>query len=205
LGLAALLVIFAGALVSPLVSAPLVIVWAKLSKTPWPDLGYIRPKNWFVTIVAATATGIVFKLILKALVMPLFGANPINRAYHDAVHNPAVLAGILLYIPVGAGFAEETFFRGYLFERCRKLFGDKGASTVLMIAVSAAMFGTAHFPSQGLDGALQALIVGIAFGIFFASRKQLVPLMVAHAAFDATTLAIIYWNLESRIAHLIFR
>ncbi len=28
--------------------------------------------------------------------------------------------------------------------------------------------------------------------------------MVAHAAFDLTALAIIYWNLESRVAHLVF-
>ncbi len=28
--------------------------------------------------------------------------------------------------------------------------------------------------------------------------------MFAHAAFDLTALAIIYWNLESKVAHLIF-
>jgi hypothetical protein len=30
-------------------------------------------------------------------------------------------------------------------------------------------------------------------------------LMVAHAAFDLTALAMIYWDLESKVAHLIFR
>jgi hypothetical protein len=29
--------------------------------------------------------------------------------------------------------------------------------------------------------------------------------MFAHAAFDLTALAIIYWNLESKVAHLIFK
>ena len=29
--------------------------------------------------------------------------------------------------------------------------------------------------------------------------------MFAHAAFDLTALAIIYWNLESAVAHLIFK
>jgi hypothetical protein len=29
--------------------------------------------------------------------------------------------------------------------------------------------------------------------------------MVAHAAFDLTALAIIYWNLETKVAHLVFR
>jgi hypothetical protein len=29
--------------------------------------------------------------------------------------------------------------------------------------------------------------------------------MCAHAAFDLTAVAIIYWNIESKVAHLIFR
>lgn len=28
--------------------------------------------------------------------------------------------------------------------------------------------------------------------------------MIAHAAFDLTAVAIIYWNLESAVAHIIF-
>jgi hypothetical protein len=31
------------------------------------------------------------------------------------------------------------------------------------------------------------------------------PLMVTHAAFDLAALAMIYWNLESDVAHLIFK
>ena len=30
-------------------------------------------------------------------------------------------------------------------------------------------------------------------------------LMFAHAAFDLTALATIYWNLESEVAHLFFK
>ena len=30
-------------------------------------------------------------------------------------------------------------------------------------------------------------------------------LMVAHAAFDLTALTIIYWDLESAVAHLVFK
>jgi len=29
--------------------------------------------------------------------------------------------------------------------------------------------------------------------------------MIAHAAFDLTALTLIYWNLESHVAHLIFK
>jgi hypothetical protein len=30
-------------------------------------------------------------------------------------------------------------------------------------------------------------------------------LMCAHAAYDLASLAMIYWSLETRVAHLIFR
>lgn len=30
-------------------------------------------------------------------------------------------------------------------------------------------------------------------------------LMLAHAAFDLAALAIIYWNLETYVAHVVFR
>jgi hypothetical protein len=29
-------------------------------------------------------------------------------------------------------------------------------------------------------------------------------LMIAHAAFDLTALALIYWNLETKVAHFVF-
>lgn len=30
-------------------------------------------------------------------------------------------------------------------------------------------------------------------------------LMIAHAAFDLAAVAMIYWNLESTVAHLLFK
>jgi hypothetical protein len=38
----------------------------------------------------------------------------------------------------------------------------------------------------------------------FNCKVREVPI-VAHAAFDLTALAMIYWNLESKVAHLVFK
>jgi hypothetical protein len=35
--------------------------------------------------------------------------------------------------------------------------------------------------------------------------SAILVLMFAHTAFDLTALAIIYWNLEVQVAHLVFK
>ena len=71
-----------GNLVAVPVGALLVLVWARLSHTPWRALGYIGPKHWFGTLTYGIAFGIALKILLKSLVMPVLGAEPVNRTYH---------------------------------------------------------------------------------------------------------------------------
>ena len=66
-------------------------------------------------------------------------------------------------------------------------------------------FGLLHYPVQGLAGAEQATIVGLVYGTIFAITGRIWMLMFAHAAFDVTAVAMIYWNLESDVAHLVFK
>jgi uncharacterized protein len=204
LGILAMLIIAAGQIVPPL-SAVLVLVWTGLSQTPWREIGYVRPKSWLVSLVAGIAFGIPFKFLMKAIVMPLLGANPTNEAYHYLVGNRAALPAAVFTMIVVAGFGEETVFRGYMFERLGKLLGRGLTARILFVPVTAALFGSMHYFDQGLAGAQQATITGLAFGTVFAITGRIWILMCAHAAFDLTAVAIIYWNLESKVAHLIFK
>jgi membrane protease YdiL (CAAX protease family) len=205
LGILAVLVILAGNLVVVPLSAVLVLVWAHWSRTPWRELGYVRPQSWIGGLAVGIVFGSVLKLLMKMLVMPLLGADPINQAYHYLAGNTAALPGMLFAVIVGAGFGEETVFRGYLFERLGKLFGSGVGAKVLIVLLTAGWFGRAHLPEQGLAGMEQATIVGLVFGAIFARTGRLWMLMCAHAAFDLTALALIYWELEADVAHLIFR
>lgn len=74
-----------------------------------------------------------------------------------------------------------------------------------IVLLTAGLFGLAHYSVQGLAGTEQATIVGLVFGTIFAITRRLFMLMVAHAAFDLTELAMIYWNLETKVAHLVFK
>jgi uncharacterized protein len=203
LGILAVLVIFAGNLVVVPLSAVLVLVWARWSRTPWREIGYARPRSWTVSLTIGIASGIAFKLLMKAIVMPLLGAPAINQAYHYLAGNRAALPAALYAMVLGAGFGEETLFRGYMFERFGKLFGTGAWARTLIVVLTSAWFGLDHYAVQGLAGVEQATIVGLVFGTIFAATGRIWMLMFAHAAFDLTALAIIYWNLESRVAHLI--
>ena len=206
LGILALLVILlAGNYPIAPFGALLALVWVRWSRTPWREIGYVQPKSWTQDLALGLALGIVFKLLMKALVMPLFGAPAINQAYHYLTGNPAALPGAVYLMIVGGGFGEETVFRGYLFERLGKLFGGSAAAKAASVILSAGLFALYHYREQGLAGLEQASITGLVFGTLFAVTGRLWMVMAVHAAFDLTALAIIYWNVESAVAHLIFK
>lgn len=195
LGIVAIIVILAGGMVGPPVSGALILLWVWLSRTPWREIGYVRPS--ITSLGIAAVLGAAFKLLMKSLVMPLLGADPVNQAYHYLAGNRAAIPGMLFAIVVGAGFGEETFFRGWMFERLGKLHVPKAA----IVIASAALFGLAHYSVQGVTGMEQAAIVGLVFGAVFMKSGSLFPLMCAHVAFDLTAYWLIYHDLETRVAH----
>jgi uncharacterized protein len=204
LGILAIVLILAGnGLFAPF-SALLVLVWAWRSRTPWREIGYQRPRSWMVTVAIGIAFGVTFKLLMKAVVMPLLGAPPINQPFQYLAGNRAALPAAIYAMTIGAGFGEETLFRGYLFERFGKLFGTGAWASVLTVLITSAWFGLEHYSLQGLPGVQQATIFGLLFGTIFALTGRIWMLIIAHAGFDLTALAIIYWGLESKVAHLVF-
>ena len=210
LGLLAIVVILltASIEVAPLVYLPvgavLVLVWARVSHTPWAEIGYARPRSWVGTVVVGVAFGVAFKIVMKMIVMPLLGADPVNHAYHFLAGNRALLPAAI-YAMLNAGFSEETLFRGFIFERLGKLLGRSPAAKVAILAVTSLWFGASHYSVQGLAGAEQATITGLVFGIIIMVTGRIWTIMIAHAAFDLTALAMIYLGLELKVAHLLFR
>ena len=204
LGLLSILVIVLTSVVKPL-GGLLVLLWAWRSHTPWRDIGYVRPRSWIGSLAVGVVFGCVFKLLMKAIVMPLLGAPEINSAYHYVIGNRAALPGLMFTMIVGAGFGEETIFRGFLFERLGKLFGTGAGAKVSMVLLTSALFALGHYANLGLPGVEQAMITGLVFGTIFAITGRIWMVMCAHAAFDLAAVAIIYWNLEAAVAHLVFK
>jgi len=205
LGLLALLVILAGNLLIVPLSAVLVLIWAGLSQTPWRALGFTSPKSWAGILAIGIPFGVALKFGMKAIVMPLFGAPAINAHYHYLVGNAGALPWALYAVIVGAGFGEETVFRGFFFERLRSLLGASRMALAATVLLTSALFALAHYHDQGVPGVEQAAVTGVIFGAVYGITGQLWLPMVVHAAFDVTAVALIYWNWESAVAHTLFR
>jgi membrane protease YdiL (CAAX protease family) len=204
LGIIAILVILAGNFLLAPLSAILALVWVSWSRTPWREIGFVRPASWVRTVAIGIVFGSAFKLLMKMIVMPLLGADPVNHAYHYLAGNRAALPGMIFVLIVVAGFGEETLFRGYLFERFGKLFGSSVWAKVITVLITTAWFASLHYAEQGLAGVEQAVFTGVAFGTIYAITGRIWMLMVAHAAFDLMALALIYFDIESNVAHLVF-
>jgi membrane protease YdiL (CAAX protease family) len=202
--LLAVLLVVAGNVLGPFKGVP-VLIWASWSRTPWGKLGFVRPSSWTRTAIIGIVFGVAFKFAMKAVVMPLLGAEPINSTYSWVTGNPAALAWMLLLVTAGGGFGEELIFRGYMFERLSKVVGSSVRAKAAIVLVTSLAFASLHYPDQHLAGAEQAVVTGLTFGTIFAVTGRIWMIMIAHAAFDIAALAMIYWNVETPIAHWFFK
>lgn len=203
-GILAIFVIAVGTALTAVVGAVLVLGWVKWSRIEWREIGYVRPRSWIGDLTIGIVAGCLLKLLVKSVAMPLLGAEATNPTYHYLAGNVAALPGILLMVIVGGGFAEETVYRGYLFERLGKLLGTGIGAKGLIVLITAGLFALAHYPEQGVPGTQQALMTGVVFGTVFAATGRIWLLMCMHVAYDLVAIAIIYWNLETAVAHFMF-
>ena len=204
LGWLSFLVVVAGSLVTAFLGALLAIGWAALSGTPWRDLGFVRPRNWALTIAAGVTLGIAFKLAMKSVVMPLLGAPPMNQTFQFLAGDRSAFHQLLPEILFAAGFGEEVLFRGYLFDRLGRFIGRGAMATVATVLITSVLFAAAHWVNQGTPGVQQGLVTGLVFGAIYARTRALPLLMIMHASFDLTAAWLIYHRLETTVAHGVF-
>jgi uncharacterized protein len=93
------------------------------------------------------------------------------------------IAVIAVCIILGAPFVEELFFRGLLQRSVGRRLGPRWA-----IAVSAVTFGLAHFQPVQLLG---LVAFGVVLGVLASRAGRLGPSLVAHMAFNATTVVVL--------------
>jgi membrane protease YdiL (CAAX protease family) len=85
-----------------------------------------------------------------------------------------------------AGVVEETLFRGFAVTRLLQL----GAGMPLAIGVSSAVFAALHLPVWGAGPSLAFFLGGLATTAFFVWRRDLLAMIIAHAAIDMWGLVV---------------
>lgn len=197
---AAIIVVGANLVMAPL-GAVLALVWKWAADVPWADLGFRRPRSWAVTLLSGVIGGILFKLLMKALVIPLLGGPAINAHFHFIAGNQSQLVSMIGASILVAGFGEEIVYRGFLFDRLGRAFGNSRGPTALIVLLTAALFAVIHIPEQGVYGAVQAAFTGLAFGTIYAATRNLWVPIIIHATFDITAVLLIYFQVEAAVAH----
>lgn len=161
------------------------------------DLG-LRLRLWpDIPIGAAVGVGSQF-LLIPLLYLPFEASNPhlTKMLSHQAVTLTSNAHGVgfvivAVAVVVGAPIVEELFFRGLLLGSLEAWFGRLGRrlAPVVAIVVMGVAFGFAH--DQGLLLAYGLAVFGMVLGVMAKVFKRLGPGIVAHAAFNLTSVIAI--------------
>ncbi len=153
------------------------------------------PTWWFVPAWGFFVLGV--NVALQLTVVPALGAF-LGLPAAD-VSQYAVLRGNLpLFLAVAAGamftggFIEEVVYRGLMLDRLARLFGGGRRGRLLGALACGVPFGLVHY-EWGMGGILLTAVMGSTQGLMFlATRRNLWPLVVAHAGLDLILLVYAY-------------
>ena len=189
----------------PLVNLGLVVtiaifwVVSKIRGSTWSDFGLARPKSWGRTILIGIGVtlGIVASFILLASLIQLVFPVPqqdLSRLEIMYGNFPNLILNVVAAW-FTAGFIEELLWRGYLMNRLVDLQGNKTKlAWVIALVGSAIIFGLGH-TYQGLGGVIKITALGLLFGAAFLTvRRNLWPLVIAHAVLDTISFVQIYFG-----------
>ena len=149
-------------------------------KKPLSDYGFFR-EHIFKQVIIGLILGLAMSLVFT-LVPHLLGLG----AYVDNGKRYQYLWQFIyefVYCIIAVGFTEEFVFRGFLFTKCKSVFGTE---TAAMIG-SSVLFGLFHVFSGNIG---QMIITGLLGALFCLFRMKIkncstVSLIFAHGIYDA--------------------
>ena len=169
--------------------------WVRLrypSAVPALGLASRRPgRDTFVGGLVGVAVFFVAAVALLQLILFVFealGRPPPSIQQLRFPLTPLNLSLGLFLVVVAAPFAEEVFFRGFLYGSLRARLGVWPA-----LLASSAIFGVFHLAGGPILVPL-LFLVGLAFALLYEWRRSLVASIAAHATFNAIGYALIVYD-----------
>ena len=184
-------------LVAAFVAAVAVLRWRGHD---WSRIGLRKPPNWWFIPVWAVVVLVVYAMSQNTLVPFLAGAlqlDPPDFSRYDVIYQNLPM---LLLIASGAmltgGFIEEFLYRGLMIDRLSIIFGGGRIGLVAAALLNGLPFGLIHF-EWGIGGIQMTTVMGSVLGLMFlATRRNLWPLIVAHATLDAVLMTLLYFGIR---------
>ncbi|RYZ44253.1 MAG: CPBP family intramembrane metalloprotease [Myxococcaceae bacterium] len=138
--------------------------------------------------IAASVPMAAVAVALKLAGKEMLARKGMATALMDTGLGVPAFAAIMVLV---TGF-EEFVFRSFLVPRLRVVLGR----WVPAVLVAALLFCVGHF-YEGLLAVFQTFVIGTWFGFVFWFRGRLLPLIVAHAAFNTISFALVMWLSKS--------
>jgi membrane protease YdiL (CAAX protease family) len=154
------------------------------------DLGSPTPRTFGLRPFRSSALGWVFAAFVAYLILTTIYTvlvDPPSEQLPSGLENAdqdlllAVATGMLLVVV--APFAEELFFRGFLYQAFRNSFGVLPGALL-----SALIFGAIHFELFKL---VQLAILGVILALLFEKTQSLWPPIMLHAVNNALAFAVL--------------
>ncbi len=152
----------------------------------WSSLGFRRPENvrwWFPLAIVGGSFLTIWVWVGLLYVLGIAPESNIPENIYDYAI-PVVMLGLLTIIV--APFAEEVFFRGFLFQGAAKRWGMWAG-----IGFSAFIFGLAHAGAPESWLLLPAIAaIGAIFAWGIAKSGSIYPSLFAHVVFNSVSFFI---------------
>lgn len=160
------------------------------------EIGLAKPQSWGRAVVIGLGlTGIVFGVSVGAEWLgSQLGLEHTVRDFMIIRDDFGMFIFSMTAIAwFAAGFGEEVLFRGFLIRNFSCLFGGSGFAVGVAVLLQAIVFGLLHF-NQGPGGVLAVFMIAMVFGVsFLLLKRNLWPLIFAHALYDNIGLAMLYY------------
>ena len=111
--------------------------------------------------------------------------------YEYLQNNVFMLILTLLGVYIISSFGEEVIYRAFLINRLSELGLDSKFGKVVAVAISAIIFGLAHY-EWGLTGIVSTAFMGFVMGLFYLKYDNLWILVLAHAYMDTLLLVPLF-------------
>jgi len=181
--------------------AALALLLNQLGRDGWRcPVGLRKPPNAGTTVLAGILGGValfvVTKLFLQHLCEIVMQAKRDLSAFDFSRGHLMEQIPFLLAIVVSAGFGEEVIYRGTVIGRLEAVLPKSRAMTIVIVLISAGIFGLAH-AYQGRAGMLLTGLIGLVLGcVYVMCRRLLWPAVLIHATYDVLGLIAIATNFD---------